>query len=130
MQRILSDKNCERHARTILYAFLNLGYGDIVSIELSMFSDVGLPNNADDEEVWKFCQKNGYLLLTGNRRTVDGDASLELAARRLFTETSLPILTIGDLDRVLLDRKYCEQCATDLDQRGHLNRKLRFELFR
>ena len=79
-----------------------------------MFRDVGLPDDADDETVWRFCQENGYLLLTGNRRTVDGEVSLELSIRRLLTATSLPVLTIGDLDRVLHDGNYCERCAERL----------------
>jgi len=79
-----------------------------------MFKDVGLSDDADDETVWQFCQKHKYLLITGNRRTVDGHISLEITIRRLRQETSLPVLTIGNLDRTLHDRSYCEQCAQRL----------------
>jgi len=64
--------------------------------------------------VWRFCQEHGYLLLTGNRTTKDGQQSLELTVRRLITPTSLPVITIGNLQRILSDRKYCERCAERL----------------
>jgi len=114
MQTILSDKNCERQAHLIFYAFLSLDLNEIAPLKLSVFKDVGLSDDADDETVWRFCQKNKYLLLTGNRRAVDGDISLEITTRRLLQETSLPVLTIGNLDRTLHDRSYCEQCANRL----------------
>lgn len=52
--------------------------------------------------------------LTGNRTTKDGQQSLELTVRRLITPTSLPVITIGNLQRILSDRKYCERCAERL----------------
>lgn len=64
--------------------------------------------------MWRFCQDNGYLLLTGNRTAKDGQRSLEFTVRRLVTDTSLPVITIGDLDRILVDRGYCERCAEQL----------------
>ena len=70
--------------------------------------------DTNDETVWRFCQEKGYLLLTGNRSAKDGSISLELTVRRLVTKTSLPVLTIGDLERVLDDRQYCERCAERL----------------
>ncbi len=78
---------------------------------LNIFPDVNLPYSARDETVWRLCQEKGYLLLTGNRRTVDEEDSLELTIRRLYTPTILPVLTIGDMNRVLHDRNYCERCA-------------------
>lgn len=81
---------------------------------LNIFPDVNLPYSARDEMVWRLCQEKGYLLLTGNRRTVDEEDSLELTIRRLYTPTILPVLTIGDMNRVLHDRNYCERCAIRL----------------
>jgi hypothetical protein len=108
---ILCDKNCEGHATAIQHALIRKGYVDLLNIEFAVFEDVGLHKKARDEEVWTFCQNQGYLLLTGNRTTTDGDESLEVVTQRLLTENSLPVLTIGDLDRVLKDREYCDLCA-------------------
>jgi len=113
-QVILSDENCGGHARAIFHALKRLDYIDLLSLELRILEDVGLPMNADDETVWRLCQEKGYLLLTGNRTTKHGNDSLELTVRRLVTPTSLPVLTIGDLERVLKDGKYCERCAERL----------------
>ncbi len=108
---ILSDKNCEGHARAIQYALIRRGYVDMLGIAVLSFGDVGLDERADDETVWMFCQRANHILLTGNRTTTDGNISLEMVMQRLVTGTSLPVLTIGDLDRVLKDGEYCEECA-------------------
>ena len=114
MQIILSDHNCEGQAQQIIFALNRIGLAALTPVQLLLFQDVGLPFNAADEMVWQLCQEQGYLLMTGNRRTVDGDESLESTIRRLYTPTILPVLTIGDLNRVLSDRNYCEQCAERL----------------
>ncbi len=114
MQIVLSDHNCEGHAQQIIFALNRIGLSTIAPVKLLLFSDVGLPYTADDEVVWRLCQEEGYLLLTDNRRTVDGDRSLELTIRRLYAPSILPVLTIGDSKRVVYDRDYCERCAEHL----------------
>jgi hypothetical protein len=52
------------------------------------------------------------LLLTANRNA-KGDNSLEQTIREESTSTSLPVITIGSLDR-LVEREYREQCSTRL----------------
>lgn len=111
MQIVLSDHNCEGHARQIIFALKRIGLIDIVPISLALFDDIDLPHTTDDETVWQLCQLRGYLLLTGNRRTVDGDLSLELTIRRHYSDEILPVITVGDLNRVMYDREYCEKCA-------------------
>ncbi len=103
MQIILSDHNCVGQAESIFFALNRLKLLEIVPMTLITFDEVGLKHDADDETVWKFCQQQGYLLLTGNRSTKDGSLSLELSVRRLIQDSSLPVLTIGRLNRVLLD---------------------------
>ena len=114
MPVVLSDHNCEGHARAIFRELDKLGYTDLLSLRLLLFSDIGLPVNAEDELVWATCQTNGYLLLTGNRNATDGSRSLEMIMRRLVTADSLPVLTISDVRRVMRDADYIRQCATQL----------------
>jgi hypothetical protein len=114
MQTILSDHNCEGQIQQIIFALNRLGLTEIAPIRLVLFSDVGLPFNVEDETVWWFCQKNNYLLVTGNRRTVDGEDSLEMTIRRFYAPDILPVLTIGNLNRVFWDGAYCESCAESL----------------
>lgn len=103
MQIILNDHNCEGQARQIIFALNRIGLAALTPVQLLLFQDIGLPFNAADEMVWQLCQEQGYLL-----------KSLESTIRRLYTPTILPVLTIGDLNRVLSDRNYCEQCAERL----------------
>ncbi|MCB0112073.1 MAG: hypothetical protein KDE53_39395, partial [Caldilineaceae bacterium] len=44
----------------------------------------------------------------------DKNESLEMAIRRLVTPDSLPVLTIGNLQRVLADPIYCRACGERL----------------
>ena len=51
------------------------------------------------------------MLLLTNNRDMRGDDSLALTIREESTPTSLPVLTIGDLDR-LAEPEYRRRCAT------------------
>lgn len=113
-QVILSDENCEGQASAIFQILEHLGFCELLSLELKNFSQVGLRKGSNDEIVWRFCQENRYLLLTGNRTTSDGTKSLEFTVQRLLTATSLPVLTISNLKRVAHDSDYCERCAIGL----------------
>jgi len=66
------------------------------------------------KEVWDFCQENGYILLTGNRSSDDGEKSLEFKIRRDQFEKCLPVLTIGNLKRINSDVVYRIKCAISL----------------
>ena len=107
----LSDHDCEGQARRILYSLHKLGYAEWLEFEILFFYDLGLPFNAKDEEVWRFCQENSYLLLTGNRTRKDGDESLHVVLNRLATKDSLPVITVGNPNRVIKDKTYSDACA-------------------
>jgi len=81
MQVVLSDHNCEGQAKAIfdLLTYRRV-WLELVPMELVWFRDVHLAATADDEIVWRFCQEHQYILLTGNRRTDDGEKSLEAIA--------------------------------------------------
>ena len=110
-QIILSDEHCSKHCEAIFHALERLGYRELLSLEFKTIEDAGLYYGADDETVWRFCQEQGYILLTGNRTMKDGKESLEFVVRHLVEPTSLPVLTIGNLQSVLNDRVHCERCA-------------------
>lgn len=113
-QIVLSDHNCEGQARAIFRSLDMGGYLKLIPIELRLFVDVALSVSAEDAAVWQYCQDNGFVLLTGNRKTSDGARSLERTIRRLSTSESLPVLTISSLRRVLTDPTYCQDCALRL----------------
>src|SRR5262249_50300937 len=97
------------------------GWLALLPVRLTTFAQAGLAIESSDREVWRFAQERGMLLLTDNRNMEDED-SLERTIRDQNIPTSLPVLTIGRLDRIS-DREYRERCALrlfevalDLDQ--------------
>ena len=76
------------------------------------FRAVGLPFDSDDRTVWRLVQAQRMLLLTDNR-SMNGPDSLEQTIREEHTATSLPVITIGSLDR-LDEQAYRQDCATRL----------------
>ncbi len=63
------------------------------------FKDLELPRNAPDALVWRTCQANEVVLVTGNRND-DGPDSLEATLRAQNLETSLPVFTLVHPDHV------------------------------
>ena len=114
MQQILSDHNCEGQAEAIFTALRHHGFLPLFAIELLLFRDIGLSISANDLAVWQLCQDKGYLLLTGNRSADDGLKSLEFNINQFVQADSLPVVTIGNLRRVMTDPDYCWRCAESL----------------
>jgi hypothetical protein len=76
------------------------------------FADVSLARDASDRVVWQTCQEVGAVLITGNRAS--GDDSLEQTIRDHAGADSLPVVTIGDPQRLVRDRAYASECAMRL----------------
>lgn len=109
MITILVDHNIEWHADLLQGLLGAAGWLDLAQIRFLRFAEVGLPINSTDQEVWRFAQANSMFLLTGNRN-MKSDDSLEMTIRNKNSPASLPVITIGDADR-LADRTYREKCA-------------------
>jgi hypothetical protein len=54
------------------------------------------------------------LVLITNNRNADSEDSLEVAIREHNTPNSLPVLTIGNVDRFRKSRKYAEKVVEQL----------------
>lgn len=76
------------------------------------FSTAGLSIASSDRVIWRFAQARQMILLTGNRNKA-GDNSLEQTIQEESQPSSLPVITIGNIDRVL-ETAYRQQCATRL----------------
>lgn len=59
---------------------------------------MGLPEDSSDRIVWRYAQENQMMILTANRN-MKGEDSLEQVMREENTESSFPVVTIGNLDR-------------------------------
>lgn len=92
-----------------------------LDLDLVTFEDVGLTATTTDEEIWHKCQEQQLVLITNNRNQESPD-SLEATIRRYNGPKSLPVFTIGDLDRFRKDRVYAErvlerfyECLVDME---------------
>jgi hypothetical protein len=97
---ILVDHNIEGQA-VILWGALAAGqWLELLPMTMARFADVGLPFDSSDRTVRRFAQEYGMLLLTDNRNR-RGEDSLEQTIRGENSITALPILTIGNVSRIV-----------------------------
>lgn len=71
------------------------------------FENLGLAADASDAEIWRACQANQVILITGNRSAKSPD-SLDATIHEENDAHCLPVLTLSNRDRVLHDREYAE----------------------
>lgn len=109
----LVDHNLEGHALLLSGNIAGLGWLDLLPIRFITFEEVALSVTSNDRVVWRFAQANQMILLTANRSMKDKN-SLEKVMREENTSTSLPVVTIGDADRVLTDSGYRNRCVDRL----------------
>jgi hypothetical protein len=83
-----------------------------LELESVVFEDLGLRRDASDRQVWQACQKASAVLITGNRAS--GQNSLEQTILEAAHADSLPVVTLGDPQRIVRDRPYAEDCALSL----------------
>jgi predicted nuclease of predicted toxin-antitoxin system len=109
----LVDHNLEGHSLLLSGTLASLGWLNLLQISFITFEEVGLSITSDDRIVWRFAQANQMILLTANR-SMKGKNSLEQVIREENTSNSLPVVTIGNADRVLLDPDYRNRCVDRL----------------
>ena len=88
------------------------GWLELLAIRFVTLQEAGLAIDSSDRLIWRFAQSNQMLLLTANRNA-KGKDSLEQTIREEGVITSLPVITVGNLDR-LVERDYREQCSARL----------------
>jgi predicted nuclease of predicted toxin-antitoxin system len=113
---ILVDQDIEGQVLILWGSLAAEGWLDLCSLQLVTFSQVGLPVDSSDRMVWRFAQTHGMMLLTHNRSMNDED-SLEHTIREENTPTSLPVITIGRVER-LRERSYRDRCVVRLVEIG------------
>jgi len=93
------------HAEILLGNIASQGWLELLPIRFVTFKEMHLSINSSDRMVWKTAQSNRMILLTANRNMKEED-SLEQVLREENAENSMPVITIGDPDRFLVDRVY------------------------
>ncbi|ELS02881.1 hypothetical protein Xen7305DRAFT_00025990 [Xenococcus sp. PCC 7305] len=105
----LVDYNLDGYTPVFLGILTKLGWLDLLSIRFITLKEAGLSMDTSDRILWRFAQSNKMIILTANRN-MKGKDSLEQVIREENTTASLPVVTIGALDR-LDEFNYREQCV-------------------
>ncbi len=109
----LIDHNLEGHALILLGNIANQGWLELLPIRFVTFKEIELSIGSSDRTVWQVAQANQMILMTANR-SMKGEDSLEQVLREENTPNSLPVITIGSLDRLLDERDYRNRCVDRL----------------
>jgi hypothetical protein len=113
---ILIDANIEGQGARIWMRMQTAEWRDITAgldVTFRTFREAGLDPSSPDNEVWHFCQAQGYYLLTSNRNEESED-SLEATLRREGTPASLPIFTLPLADRVYYSPVFLDRVVEKL----------------
>ena len=109
----LVDHNLRGHSVVLAGSLAASDWLDLISIRFVLFEEVGLAVTSDDRTVWQYAQANQMILITANR-SMKGKDSLEQIMREENTPTSLPVVTIGNIDRLLVEPNYRKRCVNRL----------------
>ena len=111
--KFLVDHNLRGHSVVLAGSLAASGWLDLVQIRFVLFEEAGLAFPSDDRVVWQYAQSNQMILITANR-SMKGKDSLEQVMREENTPMSLPVVTIGNIDRLLAETNYRERCVNRL----------------
>lgn len=108
MRGIVPDINVEGHVERLLDVMHATDwhlFWEALELDVESLPEIGLDRTSPDDEVWRTCQQERLVLITANRNH-DGSNSLEAVIQSEGTATSLPVLTIGDPDRIFQSGVY------------------------
>jgi predicted nuclease of predicted toxin-antitoxin system len=108
----LIDYNLRGQATLLWGTLAAEGWLEILPVRFVGFEEVGLSENSSDRQVWRVAQANQMIILTANRN-MKGDDSLEQVIREENSVRSLPVVTIGNKER-LDEQSYRSRCAIRL----------------
>jgi hypothetical protein len=109
---VLLDHDTEGHVFFLEAGLKETGWDQLLDIEFIRLRDCGLEENSPDNEVWRYAQEHGLLLITNNRNN-DGETSLHATIARENTLDSLPVVTVSNKE-FLRQADYRQRAATAL----------------
>ena len=119
MRGILADNDVEGYVGVIHTIWISGTWREIwdgLRLSVESFATLQIPPDSSDVIVWRTCQRHQLILITGNRNADDPD-SLEMVIRNENQPNSLPVVTLGDPQRIIRDRLYAESAAVRLLER-------------
>jgi hypothetical protein len=119
LKAILADHNLAGHLRALhSRVWLSPEWNEFwqsLAIRIETYESMGLDTTTPDDELWRFCQREGMILFTANRNH-DGDTSLDATIRRECTLDSLPVITLSDDQYFWHDPNYSRRVAIEILQ--------------
>ena len=116
MPAIMADHDVEGQMQVLLRLLTSSEWEALwtdLSVHVESFASLGIPTNTPDVALWRLCQTQEILLITGNRNKA-GPEALEAVIERENMSTNLPVLTIAAPPRVFSSRAYAERVVTRL----------------
>lgn len=116
MRGLLADINLGRQFHAVVSIWTSPAWDDIwqaLGLRIENFRTLKLSRHASDSLIWRTCQAEGLVLVTGNRNH-DGPESLEAVIRAENRPDSLPVFTVSDAGCILKNRDYAERVAEKL----------------
>lgn len=113
MPKIMADHDVEGHLDVLLRIWTSPPWNELwqqLACDVESFQRLGIAPVTPDAELWRFCQQEGIVLVTGNRNA-EGEDSLEATIQSNRTDDGLPVLTIANPPRVFRDPTYAERIA-------------------
>ena len=116
MPAIMADHDVEGHVQLLLRLLLSDAWHLLwteAGCTIVSFESLGIPSTTPDAELWHICQARQIVLITGNRNK-DGPRSLEATIQQHNTAFSLPVLTMGEPNRILTSPEYADRVVERL----------------
>ena len=116
MPTILSDHDVEGHLEALLTIWTSPDCKELwegLDCRVETFKSLGVSPDLPDSTLWQLCQARHIVLVTGNRNA-DSEDSLERTSLRLNQPDSLPVITLADAKRVLIDGPYALRVASQI----------------
>jgi len=104
----MADHDIEGQMQVILRLLTSAEWHTLwteLAVRVESFASLGVPVDALDAALWRLCQTQQIVLITGNRNQ-EGPESLETVIQAANTPSSLPVLTVGDPQRILSSSAY------------------------
>jgi hypothetical protein len=109
---VLLDHDLEGQGPFLEAGLRETGWNQYLHLEFRRLRDLNMPDNSTDQDIWRYVQREHFLLLTSNRNRED-ETSLQATIERENTRESLPVITVSDKDQLVLP-SYRQQAAYKL----------------
>jgi hypothetical protein len=116
MPTIMADHDIEGQIQVLLRLLTSAEWHALwteLAVHVESFASLDVPTHTPDAALWRLCQTQGIILITGNRNQ-DSPESLEAVMQTDNTAASLPVLTIGEPQRILTSRAYAHRVVERL----------------